>query len=238
MQDAAAFYQGGTAEQAVHIGDEGGVFGHIEVDVFVIAAADVEMVVIEEALEVSDGLLEALVPALPAIFFQASSAEEIFVGLAFAERMMAEFETGDEHAIDEERGSESGADGDGEFEAGAADGAVALHGSVVGDSGGDIEGLFELVLEIEADPFGIEIVRGQDLAALDYSGKAAGDAIEGSEGFGEGGEHGEDLRGFGGVGRLQANAFADGFAVHGDEQGFGSSAPDIEAENAGVFASG
>ena len=92
--------------------------------------------------------------------------------------MVAEFEAGAEVAVGEERRAHAGAEGEGQLDAVAADGAVALHGGVVGHADGLLPALFKLRLQREADPSGMEVGGGVGDAALDDAGKSDGDAVE------------------------------------------------------------
>ena len=71
-----------AAENAVLIGDHGCVLWQLDGDLRGIAAADVDAVVIEEAIELVDGLAQPLVPLLAAFFRERVTAQVVFVGLA------------------------------------------------------------------------------------------------------------------------------------------------------------
>ncbi len=148
--------------------------------------------------------------------------------------MVAEFEAGAEMAVGEEGGAHAGAEGEGEFDTFAADGAIALDGGVVGDADGLLPAFFKLFLQGEADPFGVEVGGGVGDAALDDAGKADGDAVEGGQQrveLVEAPEHGQ-RRGDGG--RRDALAVADGLAVGVEQHGLEAGAADVDGEGDGA----
>jgi len=91
---------------------------------------------------------------------------------------VGEFEAGTEAAVGEQSRAQAGAEGEGELDALAADGSIALHGGVVGHADGLLPAFFKFFLQRETYPLGVEVGGGVGDAALDDAGKADGDAVE------------------------------------------------------------
>ena len=121
--------------------------------------------------------LEPLVPLLFAVLVEAAAAQVVLVGL-LAPGVMAEFEAGAELAIGEERRAHAGAECQKQFHAVALDGAVALHGGVIGHADGLLPALFQLALQRKIGPLGVQVDGGVYDAALDHARKAHRNAIE------------------------------------------------------------
>src|ERR1017187_2415830 len=134
-----------AAEDAGLVGDDLYVLAGVEGDFFCVATADVEVVPVECGRGLSDGLFEELVPGLLAELVEASAAQVVLVGLAFP-GVVAEFKAGAEPAVGEKGGAHAGAEGKREFDALAADGAIALYCSVVGDADGPLPALLKFGL--------------------------------------------------------------------------------------------
>src|ERR1700721_587710 len=97
------------AEEAGFVGDDLYIFAGLEVELLGFAAAEVEMIPVEEVLGFFNGVLHKLVPMLFAVFIETAAAKEILIGFAFAPGMMRELEARAEAAIGEERRAEAGA---------------------------------------------------------------------------------------------------------------------------------
>ena len=91
---------------------------------------------------------------------------------------MAEFESGAQTSVGKERGAQAGAERDREFHAVALDGAIALHGGVVGNAHRLLPALFEFLFQRKAVPQGMKIRGGIGDAFLDHAGESDRDAIE------------------------------------------------------------
>ena len=78
--------------------------GQLEVDLFGVAAAQVEVVPVEELLRLIEGFPDQLVPALLAVAVEAAAADVVLVGFLLP-GVVAEFEAGAKPAAGEERTS-------------------------------------------------------------------------------------------------------------------------------------
>ena len=97
-----------AAKQAGFVGDDLHIFAGLEVELLGVAAAEVEVIPVEEFCGLFDGILHQLVPVLFAVFVESATAEEILVGFALAPGMVGELEAGAETATGEERRAETG----------------------------------------------------------------------------------------------------------------------------------
>src|SRR5271157_5905909 len=202
-----------AAEQAALVGDDGDVFGELEGDFFGVAAAQVEVVPVEEHFGLLDGGFEELVPAGLAVLVEAAAAEGVLVVHALlAPGMEAQLQAGDEVAIGKEGAAQAGTQGEHQLDAPALDDSVAGDVGVVAHTDGLAPTLGELVLEGEVAPVGMEVDGEDGDAALDDAGKANGDAVEVRKWGAEFIESGEYDLGRGHGRRDDAQPLADGVA--------------------------
>src|SRR5215469_17328388 len=165
-----------AAEEASLIRNDGHVLGQFKVDLFRVAAAEVEAVEVERVLDLRDGFLQVLVPALLAVLIDAAAPDVILVGVLLP-RVVAEFER-DQAAGSEDGRAHAGAESDDHLDAFAPDGAVALDGRVVGHADGALPPLFKFALQREAGPRWVQVEGAPRNAALHHAGKSDRNAIE------------------------------------------------------------
>src|SRR5258708_39641916 len=108
-------------------------------------------------MDLRDGELEPLAPAPLADDLERVLAELLLVRLALAERVVAELEVGDEHAVEKEARADSGAERDGELDPLPLDRAVALHVGVVGDVDRLRDSARERAAQVEVLPLAVEL---------------------------------------------------------------------------------
>jgi len=94
--------EGDAAEKAGFIRDDGDVGRKLEVDFLGVAAAEVEVVPVEEVQGLIDGFTEELIPALPAKFVEASAPEIVLVFTVPFPGVVTEFEPRAEAPIGKE----------------------------------------------------------------------------------------------------------------------------------------
>src|SRR6516165_9644319 len=87
-----------SAQQSCFVGDDLDVFAGLELNLFRVAAAQVQMVPVEGLLRLFDGLLQQFVPPLLSVLLQAAAAKVVLIFAAFFPRMMAKLEAGAEAA--------------------------------------------------------------------------------------------------------------------------------------------
>src|SRR5580698_3158028 len=131
--------------------------------------------------------------------------------------------------------TEAGAKGENHLDALALNCGEALHGCVVGYADGFLPAFLELSLEVELDPFGMEIDGGVDDAALDDSGKADGDTIELRDLRFELFDSGEHARGCRVLRCRGAEAVGEGLAGRVKKHDLDAGAADVDAKGSGRF---
>src|SRR5438552_5938190 len=115
------------------------------------------MVPVEKLEGLFDHFLHELVPALLAVLVEAAAAEVVLVFAISLPGMMAEFESRAEAAIGEERGAETGSEGNGKFHAIAFDGSVALDGGVISQANRLLPAFLQFCFEREVVPGRVEV---------------------------------------------------------------------------------
>ena len=98
-----------AAKNALGIGDDGYIWGKLEVQLLGVSAADVKVVPVEEFLGLMNALEDECIPAILAELVESAPSKLVLVGFLHP-GMMSEFETGDEVAIGEERRTHTGAE--------------------------------------------------------------------------------------------------------------------------------
>jgi len=102
----------------------------------------------------------------------------ILVGFALAPGMVAQFEAGAKVSVGEQRRPHSCAQREGKLDAVALNGAVTLHGGIVGYPHRLSPALFELGFQGETHPTGMQIRRGPRDALFDDARKTDGNPVE------------------------------------------------------------
>src|ERR1035437_39466 len=225
-----------AAEEAGLVGDDTHILAGLEEDFFGVAAAQVELVPVEELFGLLDGRFKEVVPAGLAEAVEAAAADVVLVGHALlAPGVVAQLEAGNKVAVGEEGRAEAGAQGQHQFHAIALDGAIAGHVGVVAHADGLLPALFKLRLEWEtAGPQGMEVEAEVGAAVLDDSGETDGDEVEGAHQLSQFVEPYKYRFGRGDGWRYHALALADGLAGGVEEQGLEAGATDVDGHGDGA----
>ena len=169
-----------------------------------VAATDVKMVEEEQCVEARDGLSHPMIPVLVAGLLASQLAELLVVGLVFSERVVGQLDMGQQVAVHEEGGPESGAQGNDEFESFSDDDRQSLHVGVVGHPSRHLEAGGQGRGQIEVGPrlgqvmidrraralFGHEMRHAQHMAPTHHPGKSTRRPIGLWERFDQRGERG------------------------------------------------
>src|SRR3974377_708567 len=83
-----------STQQSCLVGDDLDVLAGLEIDLLRVAAAEIQMVPVEELLGLFDRFLQQFVPTLLSVLLQAAAAKVVLIFAAFFPRVMAEFKTG------------------------------------------------------------------------------------------------------------------------------------------------
>jgi len=192
------------------------------------------VVPVEEFISLLDHFLHKFVPAFLAVLVETATAEVVLVFAISLPWMMSEFKAWAEAPIGEERGPESGAKSDGEFNAITFDGAIALNSGVIGKTHRLLPALLQFCFEREVVPGGVEVRGGIGDSPLDYSGKTDRDAIASGERLVQFIQAFQDSSGCWDRRRDDANAIAYGLAGAGEQHGFEPRATDVDGHGDGV----
>src|SRR5580765_5035158 len=92
-----------------------------EIDLLRVAAADVEVVVVEQGVQDGDDVFQARIPFLAPDLLEFTVAEILVVSPIVVDRMMCQLQMRRDLAVTEEGTAEPGAEGDNELEALALD---------------------------------------------------------------------------------------------------------------------
>ena len=193
------------------------------------------MVPVEGGQGLFDRRFEEVVPAGLAVLVEAAAAEVVLVGHALlAPGMVGKLQAGAEAAVSEERGAQAGAEGERQLDALALDGSVALDGGVVADAHRPLPALFQLGLERESYPFGVQISRRPRGSALDDARKTNRDAVEGGQELAQFVEAGQNGLRRGHRRREHALPLADRLAVGVQEHGLQPRTADVDGDRDGA----
>ena len=174
------------------------VLGQLALDQARISAAEVDDVRVEDRLNHREDLAHALAPTLLPAALERGVADQLFVRLLPAERVVRELEVRHVMAVDEERAAHPRAEGEHHLDALAAHDAVALHARVVEHANRLAGGLRERRAERKAGPAVVEVRRRPHDVRFHDAREADRDAVERrrvDDHRAEGGEHGVGRRG-------------------------------------------
>jgi len=175
-----AFPEFDASEKAIDIADNPDVRRDFRRDELSVSTADEEPIAVESDLQQFHRFHQMAVPLPRALLFESGMAEFIFVSVAFAKRVMTQFQVRIV-AIHEQRRSEASAHRDHQFHAVAGYAAHALHVSVIGNAHRAAQTALQFSGQTEAGPSATQIGRRQQLAVPHHSRKSKGNAIESSK---------------------------------------------------------